>query len=408
MSRTQLLSASLVYIVLSGAWAFIFALITTVNLVYQATVANLNPLQLVLVGTLLESTVFLGEVPTGVVADVYSRRLSVIIGVFLMGLGFILEGAIALFGTILLAQVIWGLGATFMSGALEAWIADEVGEARAGQAFLRGTQAGEVGGLVGIVASVALGSVAVNVPIVVGGALYLVLGLFLAVAMPESGYRPAPRESRTTWRSMADTLRAGAGLVRARPRLADILGIGLFFGLYSEAFDRLWTTHLLHTFTFPALGSLPPIIWFGIINAVAMLLSIAATEFVRRHADTNSHRAMTRALFAISVLLVAGVIAFGLAGTFALAILAYWAVYLLRTVRSPLQLAWLNQSLEPGVRATVISLSSQIDALGQITGGPALGALGTATSPRTAIVAAGFVLAPVLALFGRVLRRDAA
>jgi len=116
---------------------------------------------------------------------------------------------------------------------------------------------------------------------------------------------------------------------------------------------------------------------------------------------------MTRALFAISALLVAGVLAFGLAGTFALAILAYWAVYLLRTVRSPLQLAWLNQSLESGVRATVISLSSQVDALGQITGGPALGALGAATSPRTAIVAAGLVLAPVLALFGRVLRRDA-
>lgn len=408
MSRVQRLSAPLVYIILSGAWSLIFALITTVNLVYQATVANLNPLQLVLVGTVLESTVFLGEVPTGVVADMYSRRLSVIIGVCLMGLGFILEGAIALFGTILLAQVVWGLGATFMSGALEAWIADEVGEARAGQAFLRGTQAGEVGGLAGIAASVALGSVAVNVPIVVGGGLYLVLGAFLALAMPETGFRPAPRESRTTWQTMAATLRAGVGLVRARPRLADILGIGLFFGLYSEAFDRLWTTHLLHTFAFPALGSLPPIIWFGIINAVATLLSIAATEFVRRRADTGSHRAMARALFAISALLVAGVIAFGLAGTFALAILAYWAVYLLRTVRSPLQLAWLNQSLEPGVRATVISLSSQIDALGQITGGPALGALGTATSPRAAIVAAGLVLAPVLVLFRHVLRRDAA
>ena len=36
----------------------------------------------------------------------------------------------------LAAQVIWGLGATFISGALEAWIADEVGEERAGHAYL--------------------------------------------------------------------------------------------------------------------------------------------------------------------------------------------------------------------------------------------------------------------------------
>ena len=39
------------------------------------------PLQLVLVGTTLELACFLFEIPTGIVADLYSRRLSVVIGV---------------------------------------------------------------------------------------------------------------------------------------------------------------------------------------------------------------------------------------------------------------------------------------------------------------------------------------
>lgn len=89
---------------------------------------------------MLEAATFLGGIPTGIVADTYSRRLSVIIGVFLTGLGFILEGSVPNFYAILVAQVLWGIGHTFISGALEAWLTDEIGEHNAGPAFLRGSQ----------------------------------------------------------------------------------------------------------------------------------------------------------------------------------------------------------------------------------------------------------------------------
>ncbi|MCZ7567870.1 MAG: hypothetical protein M5U01_04620 [Ardenticatenaceae bacterium] len=62
------LDAYVVYLILRAAGSLFFALIVTVNLVYQVTVAGLNPLQLVLVGTVLELTAFLGEViPHGAV-----------------------------------------------------------------------------------------------------------------------------------------------------------------------------------------------------------------------------------------------------------------------------------------------------------------------------------------------------
>ncbi len=125
-----------VYLFLEGATSLIFAVVFTVNMVYQVTVAELNPLQLVLVGTTLELSVFIFEVTTAVVADVSSRRLSVIIGYFLIGAGYLLEGSLPIFWTIVLAQVVWGLGYTFTSGATEAWISDEIGEAAAGKAFL--------------------------------------------------------------------------------------------------------------------------------------------------------------------------------------------------------------------------------------------------------------------------------
>ena len=107
---------------------------------YEATVAGLTPVQLVLVGTTLEISAFVFEIPTGVVADAYSRRLSIIIGYLLMGVGFLVEGLFPAFLPILLAQVIWGLGYTFTSGATQAWISDEIGEEHANKLLLRANQ----------------------------------------------------------------------------------------------------------------------------------------------------------------------------------------------------------------------------------------------------------------------------
>lgn len=79
-----------------------------------------NFFQLILVGTTLETACFIFEIPTGIVADVYSRKLSIVIGVVLAGLGFISEGSISSSIFVLVAQILWGLGLTFISGSLEA------------------------------------------------------------------------------------------------------------------------------------------------------------------------------------------------------------------------------------------------------------------------------------------------
>jgi DHA3 family tetracycline resistance protein-like MFS transporter len=108
----------------------------------------------------------------------------------------------------------------------------------------------------------------------------------------------------------------------------------------------------------------------------------------------------------ITVLLVVGVFSFALAGTLLLAALAYWLVYVTRNVIGPLYTAWVNQRLDSQVRATVISMSSQVDAIGQITGGPAVGLIGNLVSVRAALLTSGVILTPVLALYRFAIRRD--
>ncbi|MHB1482883.1 MAG: MFS transporter, partial [Bellilinea sp.] len=96
--------AETVYTVYNIFVSALFALAFTVNMVYFVTVAKLDPLQLILVGTALEASILVFEIPTGIVADTISRRLSVILGVFLMGIGTFLSGYIPVFTSILVAQ----------------------------------------------------------------------------------------------------------------------------------------------------------------------------------------------------------------------------------------------------------------------------------------------------------------
>ncbi len=60
--------------------AFAFALGWTVAPVLFVRELDFSPSQLVLAGTALEVAYFAFEIPTGIVADTYGRRLSIIAG----------------------------------------------------------------------------------------------------------------------------------------------------------------------------------------------------------------------------------------------------------------------------------------------------------------------------------------
>lgn len=121
-----------------------------------------------LVGTVMELAVFLFEVPTGIVADIHSRRLSIVIGQAVMGLAIIIVGSFAVTWAILAAWALWGIGYTFTSGAQDAWLADEVGEERLAGIYLRGAQVSRVFALLGIGTSVGLALVDLRLPILLG------------------------------------------------------------------------------------------------------------------------------------------------------------------------------------------------------------------------------------------------
>lgn len=397
------------YLTYSFITSALYQMIFTVNLLYYILVAKLDPLQLVLVGTFLEASVFIFEVPTGVVADTHSRRLSVIIGVFLIGISFLINGIWPVFWVIAAAQVLWGLGHTFTSGALQAWISDEIGEENSAAAFINGGKMDQWGGLLGTVVSIGLALLSLRAPILLGGALFLVLGGILAVSMPETGFHPAHQEDKNTWGQYVETFKNGIQMVNRRPALLSILGIGFIFGLYSEGYDRLWQAHVLEKFALPSIpfqvssaivNDFTPVFWFGCLKIVLSVFSAVLLTLISNRWQHPRMKKLVTGLFFASAVLTCALIGFAMVENLALILLLILVIGVIREIINPMYTSWVNQRLDSSVRATVLSLSSQVDAIGQIAGGPLVGVIAKGVSMSAGLITSGLMLSPVLVLLG--------
>jgi len=369
--------------------------------VYLVRELHFSPLQLVLMGTAMEAAVFLCEIPTGVVADTYSRRLSLIIGYLGMGVAWAAVGLVSAPRLVIALWALWGLSYTFTSGAEQAWITDEVGVEKVGRVFLRGARYGQVGAVFGLLAQVAVGVVSLRAGVILGGVFSIACGLGCLAFMPEHGFWRLPREERgSALAELRSTASAGARYAWAAPAILLLIGVELFLGASSEAFDRLKEAHFLRDVGLP--GEIDPVIWFGLLWLAGMVLNIAAIGSLIKRVDRGGRESVARYLFAFVFLELVAMLVFALTGSIWLAVAGILGVFFARNMAGPLFDTWLNaQITDSSVRATVISLTGQSNAVGQAAGGPMLGVVGNVWGIRAALAGGAVAIAPALGLFGR-------
>ncbi|MGU9281885.1 tetracycline efflux MFS transporter TetA(P) [Clostridium perfringens] len=393
------LSAYKTYLLFSAITAMCFSLVTTVMMVYHIEILHLNPLQLMLVGTTLELACFIFEIPTAIVADVYSRKLSIVIGGVLTGVGFILEGSISSFVFVLVAQIVWGLGSTFISGSLEAWIAEEEKNKDLDEIYIKGAQAGQIGAFIGIVLSTVIANFSVRLPIIVSGVLFIILALFLWLYMPENNFKPSAPGDLNTFKKMVYTFKSGLKFVKSKSILMILLAVTLFYGLSSEGYDRLSNAHFLQDTTLPKLGNLSSATWFGIFGILGMILSFIVMHFMAKNLKNEDNRKNGKLLLCINILYISSMLIFALTRNFSLMLIAYLATNTFRIINEPIFSAWLNGHIDNNSRATVLSINGQMNSLGQILGGPIIGIIATNISVSIGIVCTSLLVAPVLVLY---------
>jgi MFS family permease len=409
------LKTSHTYLAFRGVMAFANALMFTTYAVYYINALHLNPFQLLLIGTILEVTVFLFENITGIVADTYSRRLSVLLGCFVLGAAYLLEGSIPGLAALIIAPFIWlaiaecirGVGETFLSGAATAWVTDELGGDGIGKLFVRAGQVRIIARIAGAGASIGLASLSLNLPFLFGGAIFLALGFFLVKTMKENAFTPVnAEENNSAIQAMFTTTTTTLKMLKARPVLLAVVGVSLFTGAASEGIDRLWEAHFIKSIHFPAFGDLGPVVWIGLISVGAEFITLFISEAYNRLFDADKQHVIKTGLFILTFFQIIGVAIFALAGHFWLALAGYLFFMVARTLSGPLYSAWINSNIDSRVRASILSIDSQANALGQTAIGPAVGFIGSRYTTRAAILTSSILLVPTFGLFAKIWKRS--
>jgi DHA3 family tetracycline resistance protein-like MFS transporter len=331
---------------------------------------DLGPLQLVFMGIVLEVTVLLSETPTGVVADLHSRKRSVLIAQVLMGLSFVWSVASTNYWIILPAQVLVGFGWTFRSGADTAWVTDELkgignfDDDDVERLLLRKHRFGIVVAIFSLTFTMIVGTLtSVRWVAAILGVMYVAMSLYFQRNMREDHFKPGHEDDR----GFVETLKKGIGVVSGRPRLRVLVVVILLVDFGAEAFDRLGYKHFLDSAEVSDDSLIVLGLLFLVLAFAGLVVNAASSRVLAR-----GHGVARLAVVLLAVAAVGGFIA---SITSIVAVIAFG--YLLQdSVREalwPVLEGWANRDAPSDVRATVHSLMGQTTSLGELAGGIALG-----------------------------------
>jgi MFS family permease len=207
------------YFVYTALKGFGFGLLGAMWVIFLTQQRGLSLAQASLVDVMFFVAAAFGEVPTGIVADKFGRKTSLIAGSALLGVGILGWTFAPTLPLIMLSYFGMGVGFTFLSGAEDALFYESIQLAGRGDDYTR--LAGKAGAVmlgalaVGSAASGLLASINLVMPMLVCSlSLLVMLGIVLTLKEPQ-----AEQSSGSARKSFGVILRQSLALMRARPML---------------------------------------------------------------------------------------------------------------------------------------------------------------------------------------------
>lgn len=385
MARPDLVPAYLRWALARSALARGWWLVTAV---YLVVVASLRPFELVLIGTFQGLTVVIAELPAGVLADRVSRRLALVVAHVVSGTGMALAAAVHDFRSLVVANCLWGMGWAFASGADVAWITDELAEdpdvdidvvlAAQGRWDLLGNPIG-----IAIFGALAWAT-SLATAMACAGVGMAALGLVVA-RWPERSRRHVDGASLVTWKTI---VRDGVRVARVDRVLLAVLASNALLHGSNEGYGRLYERRLVSV----GLPDPPrPIVWFTALGIATVVLGVASLRLVERRIARPD---TARRSYALSCGVGAvGLVLFAEAPSIGAAVAAAFVVKGLSSIPRVAATIRVNRRTTSNVRATVHSLLSLSENVGEIVFGLALALLAAATSATVALIGAAVLLA---------------
>lgn len=355
-------------------------LVTSLYLVLDA---GLSPSQLVFIGVAQGIVSLIFEVPTGVVADTISRKWSLVTSHILIGLSMVATGLVTAFPALAATQMLWGVAWTFASGADIAWISDELEHpARTAEvltAQARWQQVGAVSGIVGF--GIFAWATDRSTAMVAAGVAMALLGLYVMARFTEQHFTPTHTQR---WRQATMILRRGVALARHDREILAVFAATFLVNGAAVAFGRLYPKQLVDL-GFPDRPD--PVLWFTGLGVITFASGAFALQIVEARINQAgiARRAYAAAcgVAAVGVLLLAAA-PNAVAGSAGVLLVAGIGSTVTRAVGA----IWVNSRASSEVRATVQSFLGQVQYLGEILCGIALGLLAEMTSITGTLIGA--------------------
>ncbi len=335
--------------------------------------AGLTNLEAFAANAFFTAGMVLFEVPTGIVADMWGRRTSFLLGTVTLavttGLYVLAWQVTAPFWAWAVTSLLMGLGFTFFSGATEAWLVDALAatgyEGQLDTVFARGQMIGGGAMLVGSVAGGYLAQLTnLGVPFVLRATVLLVMLGVAFVMMRDLGFTP-----NRDGRPVAEIKRIAANSIEYGWRVPAVKYLMLaapFTGGVS-----IYVFYALQPYLLELYGDSQAYGIAGLVAAIvagAQIFGGALTPYVRK-----LFRRRTSALLAIEALGTVTVVLIGLIASFwaVLALIVVWG--LVFSAAMPIRQAYLNGMIPSEQRATILSFDSLMSSSGGIVTQPALG-----------------------------------
>ena len=362
-------------------------ILPTMVLFFQENGLNLK--EVFLLQAIFSVSIVVLEVPTGYFADVFGRKLSLVIGTAFSFLGLLIYCFAHEFWGFLAAEITLGLGAAFVSGSDSALLYDSLLELGRKKEYKR---------LAGLKFSVS--GVSEGVGSVLGGLLaavsfrlpfYVETGIMLgALLLSLTLVEPRGKRFQHPEGSLKGILSILHFSFRGNPRLKWTLFYSAAIGSSTLTMYWFWQPY------FKSIGL--PLAWFGAVFAgLQFWMSFVSHQAHRMEAWVGEKAALVSFLVLITVGFMAASRIGGFAGFLVVALF-----YFVRGFNTPLFSDYVNRLVPSDMRATVLSLEGLLVRLIFSIFGPLAGRVADAKGLPSAFVVSGVFFAALggFCLFG--------
>ncbi|MGH2694785.1 MAG: MFS transporter [Actinomycetota bacterium] len=393
------------YLVISGLFTLSASLIWGINTLFLLD-AGLSIFEVFVANAVFTAAMALFEIPTGVVADTRGRRASFLLSEATLTVGTLayvgvaaMEGGLLLF---CLAGVILGLGYTFYSGAVEAWLVDALKATgyrhELDGVFARASIVASIAMIVGTVGGGVLGQIHLSIPYLARAALVLMAFAVGFRTMHDIGFTPRTLRLQGIVGEMRKVATAGITYGWRAPAVRLlVMDAFLTWGFFSWAWYA-WQPYFLELYGEDA-------IWLsGLIAALFALAGIAGNALVGRLAKPGRRR--TTILIGAAGLTTVTMVATGAVRSFWVTVPIFLLGAIAGGVLQPVRQTYLHHSIPTSERATLVSFDALMGSLGSVGGQTGLGYLSQERSIPVGFVVGGLATILAIPIFGRLRALD--